>query len=117
LLKKLRDQTALVQVDGQDDLYREIVRYANHPFINKWLADSNEDELFDPLQFYRIYNKEFPKLSFLVSHWFCIQASSVASEELFSNAGLISTDLRNRLHPQRLEKYAFLRANQSEYNL
>lgn len=85
---------------------------------------SFEDELFnytsfptfessDPLEFYRKYSKQFPMLTNLVRRLFCIPATSVPAECLFSKAGIIQSELRNRLNPDLLEYYCFLSHNQT----
>ena len=38
-------------------------------------------------------------------------ATSVPAERLFSKAGIIQTDLRNRIKPSLLEYYCFLNAS------
>lgn len=65
----------------------------------------------DGLVFFRTMNRKFPKLATIVKRLFCIPATSVPSECLFSRAGLIVTDLRNRLNPSNVENVLFLRDN------
>ena len=77
----------------------------------KFEADFDR-EMNDPLHFYRIHGNIFPTLTRLVKRLFCLPATSVPAECLFSKAGIIQTDLRNRIHPQLLEYYCFLNNNQ-----
>ena len=75
---------------------------------------NNYDEnlqLLGPLYFWQQYNKSFPLLSQVARSIFCIVVSSVPSESLFSIAGLIQTDQRNRLEPETLENLIFLKEN------
>ena len=80
----------------------EIYRYSN--------MDVNE-YYDDPLEFFRINKSSFPLLCKIVKHLFCITASSVPSECLFSHAGQICTDLRNRLDSDNIEFLLFIKEN------
>lgn len=75
--------------------------------------DGDDDEPANPLEFYKIYskNKNFKILSILARHFFCIPATSVPAESLFSKTGQIATDLRNRIHYKRLEMFTFIKNN------
>jgi len=64
---------------------------------------------FDPGYFFRIKEKEFPLLSVILKRVLSVPASSVPSESLFSLAGLIQTDQRNRLNPTMLGSLTFLK--------
>lgn len=64
----------------------------------------------DPKIYWRNEDK-YPKLKMLAQKYLSYQMSSVASERLFSTAGLIQTDLRNRLSPNNLKTLCFLNKN------
>ena len=71
-----------------------------------------DGEVHDPLHFYRVHGNIFPTLTKLVRRLFCLPATSVPAECLFSKAGIIQTELRNRINPKLLEYYCFLNHNQ-----
>ena len=52
-----------------------------------------------PLEFYRNYWGQYPFLVKVIRKLFCITTTSVPSEELFSKAELILTELRIRIQP------------------
>ena len=77
-------------------------------------ADSDEDiNEINPLDFYKAHKATFPILTTIVRQLFCVPATSVPVEALFSKAGMIQTDIRNRLNPLRLEYYCFLNHNKN----
>ena len=45
----------------------------------------------------------YPILALMARHYLAIPATSVPSEQIFSQAGNIATKLRNRLQPETLE--------------
>ncbi|KAJ8953430.1 hypothetical protein NQ318_023549 [Aromia moschata] len=51
----------------------------------------------DPLKFWREQRFNFPNLTAVVQERFCVLAPSVPCERLFSKAGLVITDRRNKL--------------------
>ena len=72
---------------------------------------SSVESVYRVLHFYKTYHNNFPTLSNIARIFFSIPITSVPSESLFSQSGLIQTDLRNRLKPENLDKYSFLKYN------
>lgn len=62
-----------------------------------------------PIEYWSNSNLEFLK-TFALSY-LCIPATSVPSERIFSKAGLIHSEARNRLKPKRLNELLFLNQN------
>lgn len=60
------------------------------------------DRRADPLQWWKTNETRFPSISKLARSTLCINASSVASESAFSQAGLFVDDLRTRLSDENL---------------
>jgi hypothetical protein len=77
-------------------------------------------ETTDPLEFFKIQHQADPKKFFhltkLSKMLFCIPASSVPSESLFSRTDDITTDDRNRLAPQLVESITMIKENISYNN-
>lgn len=71
------------------------------------LADKNAD----PLEWWKTNQNTYPGLAFMAKRYLCVQATSVASERLFSTAGNIVTDRRNSLKPDMVNKLIFLSKN------
>lgn len=59
-------------------------------------------------------NNLYPNLKKLAQKYLSIKPATVDSERLFSTAGLIHTDLRNRLKPDNLKMLCFLNKNLTE---
>ena len=55
------------------------------------------------LALFKINQGTLPILSEIAEIIFCITATSVPNENLFSSTGLIQTDLRNHLSPSNLK--------------
>lgn len=64
--------------------------------MERYLAIPLEGQV-DPLLWWQVRREEFPILSRIARDYLCIQATSVASEQAFSVAGLAISPLRNRL--------------------
>ncbi|CAG8763865.1 7841_t:CDS:2, partial [Dentiscutata heterogama] len=58
---------------------------------------------------------KFPMLSNLAQKYLSAPATSVPSERLFSDTGLYITALRNRLHPDIVERIMFLKRNKQHF--
>ncbi|CAB5386899.1 unnamed protein product [Rhizophagus irregularis] len=67
--------------------------------LDYYLASLNEEET-DPLLWWQARAKEFPILSEMARDYLTIQATSVASEQIFSIAGHTITKTRNKLLPE-----------------
>lgn len=78
--------------------------------VERYLRSPNISRDADPFVFWR-HDVLYPNLKKMAQKYFSFQMSSVASERLFSTAGLIQTDLRNRLCPQNLRILCFLNKN------
>lgn len=65
----------------------------------------------DPLEWWRIRQLVFPNLSKVARKHLGIVATSVPSERIFSKAGVLVSERRNRLNPENVEKIIFLNAN------
>ena len=85
------------------DVSDEIANYSNMSILVK------EDSC--PLEFFRNHAKQFPILSLLVKKLFCMTASSVPCEQLFSKAGEVISIKRSRLHPSLAEMLILLDQN------
>ena len=55
-------------------------------------------------------------MSTLAKQYFCIPATSVRSEEIFSVAGNILNEKRNRLLSENVDKLVFLHENLQAYD-
>lgn len=70
-----------------------------------------ENQIFSALSFYKHHKKEIPGLAEVAQLVFSVTASSVPSENLFSSAGLVQTEVRNRIDPSALEMVNFVIKN------
>lgn len=67
----------------------------------------------DPFKWWRENKYNFPYISKIAQEKLCVQASSVPCERLFSKAGLIIWDRRNRLKALKVQQLLFLNVNSS----
>ena len=64
-----------------------------------------------PFSWWAKHKQVFPNISKLALNVLFIPATSVPTERLFSTAGQIITERRNRLQPENAEKLIFLNLN------
>ncbi|XP_058839394.1 E3 SUMO-protein ligase ZBED1-like [Topomyia yanbarensis] len=62
----------------------------------------------DPMLIWKDMRAQFPNLYKVAFKYFCVSATSVPSERLFSKAGQVLTKTRNRLSGPNLDKILFL---------
>ena len=99
-------QKTCVEIDFDD----EMDKYENFRIIqNDKLM--NELNACNPLIFFQYNSSQFPLLSQIAKELLCIPATSVPSESLFSMAGIIQNELRNRINPGLLNILNFYKAN------
>jgi len=67
-------------------------------------------ESVDPLQWWKLNEHRYPKLSFLAKTVLCIPATSVPCERLFSSAGYIVNKTRSSLEPNTVNTLVCLRS-------
>ena len=74
---------------------------------------AKDPALFDdnPLIWWKRYKSTLPDLAILVRSYLAIQATSVASERLFSRAGYIVSKLRTSLKSDNMTMLTFLATN------
>ena len=79
----------------------------NRVLCLKFLTDSHSSDYLRD----KIFEKELSNMTNIVKIVFTVTATSVPAESLFSDAGLIQNDLRNRLDPAILDKINFVKSN------
>ena len=79
--------------------------------IDAYFREPTQPEKFDPLEFWRDRQREFPTLAKLARKYLATPATSVYSERLFSEYGNIYEQTRSRLLPRNGEKILFLHHN------
>ena len=65
----------------------------------------------NPLLWWKGNNDRFPRLAILARRYLCIPATSVPSERVFSEAGLVVNRLRTRLTPEHVDMLIFMNKN------
>lgn len=65
----------------------------------------------DPLEWWKIHEGNFLRVSQLARKYLCIPATSAPSERVFSTGGNIVTCQRATLKPDKVDKLVFLATN------
>lgn len=92
-------------------LESEDIINSNDDEVDRYLAISQQAKSINALEWWNIYKKEFPILSELARKFLAIQATSAASEWLFSDAGNIMTAKRTSMKYDLFETLIFLKRN------
>lgn len=79
--------------------------------LDNYLKEPNEPQHSSSLIYWKKYRTACPILSSLALKYLSSPSSTAASERLFSQAGNILTESRNRLSPDRLDMLLFLNRN------
>ncbi|KAL6455283.1 hypothetical protein MHYP_G00362780 [Metynnis hypsauchen] len=77
----------------------------------EYIKDRCIDSDSDPLDWWKVYQKNFPNVSKLAKQYLCIQATSSRSERVFSTGGNIVTCKRAALKPENVDQLVFLARN------
>lgn len=83
--------------------------------MESYLKSSNIEISDDPFKYWHA-KQNFPNLKKLAQKFLSLVPATVPSERLFSTAGLIHTNLRNRLKPENLQILCFLNKNLEKVN-
>ncbi|XP_075164152.1 uncharacterized protein LOC142236760 [Haematobia irritans] len=81
----------------------QLRQFLNTPTVNR-KANPN------PFIAWEVIQNEYPYVWKIAKNILPIVATSVPSERLFSHAGIIANQLRNRISPQHLNQLVFLRS-------
>ncbi|XP_076296265.1 E3 SUMO-protein ligase ZBED1-like [Lasioglossum baleicum] len=79
--------------------------------MKQYLDMPYENIKSDPVTFWGIHGQTIPTLKKIFEKYLCVPATSVPSERIFSKAGQIMSDRRNRLSPKNLDYLIFLNCN------
>lgn len=79
--------------------------------LGNYLLSPDADNDSNPLDWWKVYQKNFPRVSQLTQHYLCIQATSSPSERVFSTGGNIVTCKRASLKPDNVDQLVFLARN------
>ncbi len=79
--------------------------------LENYLLAPDADTEMDPLQWWKIHEKNFTRVSFLAKRYLCIPATSTPSERVFSIGGNIVTCHRAALKPEAVDRLVFLARN------
>lgn len=98
---------ATVQMCEEDKIRAELSAYLLSPDI---------DPDTDPLQWWKVHDTNFPRLSKLARKYLSIPATSAPSERVFSTGGNIVTCHRACLKPESVDRLVFLARNLTLYS-
>ena len=79
--------------------------------LSSYLLSSETDPDTDPLQWWKVHEANFPRLSNLARKYLSIPATSAPSERVFSTGGNIVTCQRACLKPEAVDRLVFLVKN------
>ena len=111
---KLSDFFADVYEDRSRKRYTKIERIVAE--VKRYKSEESIDIDDKPLEWWKMRGCQYPLMSTLAKQYFCIPATSVCSEEIFSVAGNILNEKRNRLLPENVDKLVFLHENLQAYD-
>ncbi|KDR08537.1 hypothetical protein L798_01791, partial [Zootermopsis nevadensis] len=75
--------------------------------LNRYLEEVFLPRNVDPLQWWKAHQFNYPHLSMVVREIFCAFGSSVPCERVFSKAGMLITERRNRLSSKKANMCVF----------
>ncbi len=93
--------------EKENDFNSKIVIEICSYIKTKYVFNSNTD----PLDLYRDHKLKFPILCHVVKLLFAIPATSVPSEQLFSHAGEVINERRNKLAPELADTLLIISKN------
>ena len=79
--------------------------------VDYYMRDCPLSLELNPLKWWKENHGRFPRLARLAKRYLCIPGTSVPSERVFSEAGLVVNRLRTRLTPEHVDMLIFLNKN------
>jgi hypothetical protein len=92
----------------QQSIEYELDKYSK---FDVFIEKSELKNKLGPFYFYSRHHDTFKKLFSMAKAILCIPATSVPSECLFSQAGLVQSEIRNRLSPALLKSIILIKEN------
>ncbi len=77
--------------------------------VGIYMRDNPPSLDINPLDWWKVNERRFPRLATLARRYLCILRTSVASERVFSAGGLTVNRLRSRLSPQHVDMLLFFK--------
>lgn len=96
--------------NGSSPSVNESIAFAIEREISQYRSDSQIERMEEPLRWWAANEHRFPTLSSLARRYLAIQATSVPSECMFSDAGTI-VDRKRALDPDNVDHLMFLHKN------
>lgn len=79
--------------------------------LENYLMAPDADSETEPLDWWKMHERHFPRVSQLAKRYLCIPATSSPSERIFSTGGNIVTCHRAALKPETVDRLVFLARN------
>src|SRR5678816_2395036 len=79
--------------------------------VVQMIENYHQEKRLDTISWWKVKQNVYPRLSKLARKYLACPPTSVPSERVFSNAGLIYDEKRNRLSAGKAEKLMFLKHN------
>lgn len=76
--------------------------------IKQYVESDYLDRRSNPLKFWEDRKNTNPDLYKMAIKYLCVPATSVPAERVFSKAGLLCNQRRNRLDPEKVDQILFL---------
>lgn len=108
LITVSQQPTVSTKVNNLVNEFENYEKLANNRNFNDENARDSQQR---PLYFFNTYKNQLPELSRLARIILSVPTTSVPSESLFSSAGIIQNELRNRLNPATLDMLNFIKYN------
>ncbi|KAK7898521.1 hypothetical protein WMY93_019374 [Mugilogobius chulae] len=106
-LKDVAAAAPTTSLEPEPTTMRELIQRELHSYLALPVVDSE----MNPLEWWKIHEVNFPKVSQLAQKYLCIPATSAPSERVFSTGGNIVTCQRAALKPDKVDKLIFLAKN------
>jgi len=79
--------------------------------LGYYLLSPGADNDSNPLDWWKVYQKNSPRVSQQAKHYLCIQATSSPTERVFSTGGNVVTCKRASLKPDNVDHLVFIARN------
>lgn len=107
----LKGAMALILASSSDEESEEMTEANTMDMVHEYHKEKRLGANEDPLKWWKTNNSKYPALGKLAQQYLSCPPSSVTSEQLFSVAGNIYDEKRNRLKGEKAEKLLFLKKN------